>query len=139
MPTGVTAMATSDTEITVSWTAPSDMGASAITGYTVQRRYTMSGGTMSAWMGVDTGCTGMDLTCMDTGLMAETMYYYRVAASNAEGMGEYTDGMATATTEMTPEELMAPMQRDRQSSGQRSRPSELESGVRRSRVHYCCD
>ena len=32
----VSAMATSDTEITVSWMAPEDMGASAITGYMVR-------------------------------------------------------------------------------------------------------
>ena len=37
---------------------------------------------------------------MDMGLMAETTYYYRVAAMNAEGMGDYSDGMAMATTMM---------------------------------------
>ena len=35
---------------------------------------------------------------MDTGLMADTKYYYRVAAMNAEGMGDYSDGMAYAMT-----------------------------------------
>lgn len=107
MPMSVSAMATSDTEITVSWMAPADMGASAITGYMVQRAYMMSDGTMSAWM--NTACTGTAMMCMDTGLMPETKYYYRVRAMNAEGYGEYSDGMATATTEATPAELMAPM------------------------------
>ena len=106
MPTSVSAMADSDTEITVSWMAPDDVGASNITGYMVQRAYMMSGGTMSAWM--NTSCSGTAMSCMDTGLMPETTYYYRVRAMNAEGYGEYTDGMATATTEATPAELQAP-------------------------------
>ena len=31
--------------------------------------------------------------------MAETTYYYRVAAMNAQGKGAYSDGMAMAMTE----------------------------------------
>jgi hypothetical protein len=34
------------------------------------------------------------------GLMAETTYYYRVSAINSAGKGEYSDGMAMATTMM---------------------------------------
>ena len=34
----------------------------------------------------------------DMGLMAETTYYYRVAAMNSVGMGDYSDGMAMAMT-----------------------------------------
>ena len=37
----------------------------------------------------------------DMGLMAETTYYYRVSAINSVGMGEYSDGMAMATTMVT--------------------------------------
>ena len=44
---------------------------------------------------------GMDMMYMDMGLMAETTYYYRVAAMNSVGMGEYSDGMAMATTMVT--------------------------------------
>lgn len=106
VPMSVSAAADSDTAITVTWMAPDGMGASAITGYMVQRAYMMSDGMMSAW--TNTACTGTAMTCMDTGLTAETTYYYRVRAKNAEGYGEYSDGMAMATTQATPEELMAP-------------------------------
>ena len=42
-----------------------------------------------------------DTSYMDMGLMPETMYYYRVAAMNSAGMGEYSDGMDMAATEAT--------------------------------------
>ena len=46
----------------------------------------------------------------DMGLMAETTYYYRVSAINSAGKGEYSDGMAMATTmSTTMAENMAPM------------------------------
>ena len=39
-----------------------------------------------------------DMMYMDSGLMAETTYYYRVTAMNAIGSGDATDDMAMATT-----------------------------------------
>ena len=111
MPMMVMAEATSYDMITVTWEAPTDTGNSDITGYMVQRAYMMSDGMMSDWM--DTGYMGTDLMYMDTGLMAETKYYYQVAAMNAQGMGAYSDGMAegaSATTEMMPNQ--APMAGD---------------------------
>ena len=100
MPMNVMAEATSDTMITVSWESPADDGGSDITGYMVQRAYRMSDGMMSDWMDVDPAHMGMDMMYMDMGLMAETTYYYRVAAMNAEGTGAYSDGTAMATTMM---------------------------------------
>ena len=64
---------------------------------------------MSDWMDVDPAHMGMDMMYMDMGLMAETTYYYRVAAMNSVGMGDYSDGMAMA---MTMAENMAPMAGD---------------------------
>ena len=86
-------LADSDTEITVSWTAPDD-GGSAITGYMVQSKYGDG-----EWMDVDPAHTGTDMMYMDTGLMPATMYYYRVRAMNAVDYGEWSDGMAMAMTE----------------------------------------
>ena len=98
MPMNVMAAATSDTEIKVTWAAPASDGHSAITGYMVQSKYMMADGTMSAWMDVDPAHTGTAMMYMDTGLTAETTYYYQVAATNDIGTGEYSDGTATATT-----------------------------------------
>ena len=98
MPMNVMAEATSDTMITVSWESPADDGGSDITGYMVQSAYMMSDGMMSDWMDVDPAHMGMDMMYMDMGLTAETTYYYRVAAMNAEGMGDYSDGMAMDMT-----------------------------------------
>ena len=100
-PMAVTGMATSDTEITVTWGSPASDGGADITGYMVQRAYMGADNMMSEWMDVDPAHMGMDMMYMDTGLMPETAYYYRVAAMNSVGMGEYSDGMTMATTEAT--------------------------------------
>ena len=109
MPQNVSAMVDTDTATTinVTWEAADDNG-SAVTGYMVQSAYEMSDGTMSEWMDVDPAHSGMAMSYMDTDLMAETKYYYRVRAMNANGYGEYSDGTATATTGMGSTELTAP-------------------------------
>ena len=109
MPMNVMAEATSHDMITVSWESPADDGGSDITGYMVQSAYMMADDMMSDWMDVDPAHMGMDMMYMDMGLMAETTYYYRVAAMNSVGMGDYSDGMAMA---MTMAENMAPMAGD---------------------------
>ena len=161
MPMNVEAMATSDTAITVSWTAPADNGGADITGYVLQRAYMGADDTMTDFMTIAAtdaatwwntlGCpmmnaaipddatpaapaddadtdspycamygglsadakeevdavfdanydTIMGTSHMDMGLMPETMYYYRVAAMNSVGRGEYSDGMDMAATEAT--------------------------------------
>ena len=108
--TAVTAMETSDTEITVTWGSPASDGGADITGYMVQRAYMGADNMKSEWMDVDPAHMGMDMEYMDTGLMPETMYYYQVRAMNAAGNGEWSDGMASAMTmaTATSTELTAP-------------------------------
>ena len=94
MPT-VSAMATSDTAITVSWTA-ADNG-SAITGYMVERG-TMAADETMTWTAVDPAHEGTDMMYMDMDLTEMTKYYYRVSATNSVGTGDPSDGTASATT-----------------------------------------
>ena len=101
MPMNVTATATSDTEITVTWGSPADNGGADITGYMVESAYMMADDTMSEWMDVDPAYSGMMMEYMDTGLMPMTKYYYRVSAMNSVGTGMMSDGMADATTDRT--------------------------------------
>ena len=114
MPMNVMAAATSDTMITVTWEEPASNGGSDISGYMVERAYMGTDNMMTAFLPVDPAHTGMEMMYMDTGLMPETMYYYRVRAMNAVGDGEWSDGMAMAmtdapaSTELTkPVEVMA--------------------------------
>jgi hypothetical protein len=62
--------------VSVSWTAPSSTGGSAITGYTV-----------TAAPGVTTCSTNGALTCDVTGLTNGTSYTFTVVASNVNGAG----------------------------------------------------
>ena len=105
-PTVVTAMETSDTEITVTWDDPASGGGSAITGYMVERGV-MGSDSMMTWTAVDPAHTGTAMTYMDTGLMPETMYYYQVRAMNAAGNGEWS-AATSATTLAAGTQLTAP-------------------------------
>ena len=105
-PTSLTATADGSTEIDLAWTAPSDNGGSAITGYKIE--VSSDGGTTWADLEDDTGNTGT--TYSHTGLSAGTTRHYRVSAINANGTGT-ASGTASATTATTvpgaPTELTA--------------------------------
>ena len=93
-PTGLTATAVGRDRIDLSWTAPTDDGGSAITGYRIES--SADGSTGWADLVADTGPT--DTTYSHTGLMPNTTRYYRVSAINGEGTSEPSD-TANATTD----------------------------------------
>jgi endonuclease/exonuclease/phosphatase family metal-dependent hydrolase len=87
-PTNLTAQASSSTQIQLQW---SD-NATNESGYKIERGTSSSG----PWTQIAT--TAANVTSYtDTGLAAQTTYYYRVRASNASGDSPYSN-TATATT-----------------------------------------
>ncbi|MGN9810191.1 apiosidase-like domain-containing protein [Micromonospora sp. BQ11] len=83
-PTGVTGVA-GNAQVSVSWTAPSSNGGSAITGYRVTGT---PAGTCTT-----TGAT----SCTVTGLTNGTAYTFRVTATNAVGTGPASAASAAVT------------------------------------------
>lgn len=97
-PTGVSVTA-GDGQVSVSWTAPSNDGGSAIAGYQVQVA-TSANGTYSDAAG---GClpattlASTTVSCMATGLSNGTQYFFKVAAKNGAGTGSYSSASSGAT------------------------------------------
>jgi hypothetical protein len=85
-PTAVSATA-GNQQASVSWTAPSDNGGSAITGYTVTS--SPDGKT----------CTTATLSCTVTGLTNFTSYTFTVTATNA---GSFTSSASSPSNSVTP-------------------------------------
>ncbi|HEU5488488.1 MAG TPA: fibronectin type III domain-containing protein [Candidatus Nitrosotalea sp.] len=92
-PTGLSATAVSSSEIDLSWTAPSNDGGSAITGYDIERS-TDSGSTWNTLV-ANTGSSSTAYS--DTGLTPSTAYTYRVSAINSVGNSSPSN-TASATT-----------------------------------------
>ena len=82
-PTAVNATAGS-MSATVSWTAPTNNGGAAITGYELQ--YSSDGGTTY----MDTPTSGTSTSQVVTGLTAGTSYVFRVGAINSAGTGAFS-------------------------------------------------
>lgn len=92
-PTALTADAVSSSQINLSWTAPSNNGGSAITGYMIER----SNNTGSTWSTIQSNTGSTSTTYNDTGLAASTAYTYRVSAINSVGTSSPSN-TASATT-----------------------------------------
>ncbi len=92
-PTGLTATAPGPTTINLNWTAPSDNGGAAITGYKIESRT----GTLGDWADLVTDTKSTATTYSHTGLTPSTPWFYRVSAINSEGAGT-ASSVATATT-----------------------------------------
>ena len=102
-PTSLTATADGSTTINLSWTAPTNTGGAAITGYQIESSPT---GTGDTWDDVVTNTGVTTTTYAHTGLTAGTTVHYRVSAINSEGAGAASNP-ASATTS-TPIVITAP-------------------------------
>ena len=91
-PTGLTATASGESQIDLSWTAPDDNGGTAIIGYRIE---VSNHGTRWSDLVGDTGNT--DTTYSHTGLSPSVIRYYRVSAINGIGASVPSD-RADATT-----------------------------------------
>jgi len=90
---GLTATTLSDTQIDLSWNAPSD-GGSPITGYKIERESPVGAGFTDLVANTGTDST----TFSDTGLTPDTQYNYRVSAITNAGTGPASTS-ASATTD----------------------------------------
>src|SRR5438034_217166 len=97
-PTGLAATAVSSSQINLTWTAPTDNGGSAITGYKIER--STDGGTTWTTLVANTGNT--PTTYSDTGLAHTTNYTYRVSAINSIGTSSVSGTVSATTLIATP-------------------------------------
>ena len=81
-PTRLTAIANGQTQIDLSWSAPSDDGGASITGYTIE---VSEDGTAWSDLAADTGSAGISYSHL--GLTAGNTRHYRVSAINFAGTG----------------------------------------------------
>ena len=95
-PTGLTATADGQTEIDLSWTAPSDDGGAYITGYRIE---VSTDGSSWSDLVADTDSTGTSYS--HSGLTAGSTRHYRVSAINSAGTGPASDS-DSATTDAAP-------------------------------------
>ena len=95
-PTGLSATADGQTEIDLSWTAPSDDGGTNITGYKIE--VSTDG---SSWSDLEANTRSTSTTYSHTGLTAGSTRYYRVLAINVAGTGTASN-TDSATTNSPP-------------------------------------
>ena len=92
-PTGLTAAANGQTQIDLSWTAPSDNGRAAVTGYRIE--VSPDG---SSWSDLVANTNSTTTSYSHTGLTAGSTRHYRVSAINSAGTGTASN-TANATTD----------------------------------------
>ena len=104
VPTGLSATA-GNTQVALSWIAPTDTGSSAIISYTIQQS---TDGT--TWVS-STPATATSLTQTVTGLTNGQAYQFRVSATNAELTGDWSVSVSAtpnASLSMVPDAPMYP-------------------------------
>ena len=92
-PTGLTATASGENQINLSWTAPNDGGA-VITGYSIE----MSTNAGTKWLNLVSNTGSTATTYTHTDVMLGITYYYRVRAINSVGTG-----FASNVAQVTPD------------------------------------
>jgi len=102
-PSGLTATAISSTQISLSWTAPSNNGGSVITGYKIEEKN--GTGTYSVLV-ANTGNTNTSYS--RSGLATGLTYTYRVSAINSIGTGSSSGEDSATTTAPTPSPTPTP-------------------------------
>ena len=95
---GSVASSTSDSQVTLTWSPPSDDGGSAITDYLVEYATADSG----TWLAYDDG-TSTTTSATITGLSNGQEYNFRISAVNSEGIGD-ASGSVDATPSLEPVE-----------------------------------
>ena len=94
LPTALAAAPGTDSQMHLTWTAPTDAGTQPLTGYRMERAADVL---PRVWTEVlaDSGTT--DLTWSDSDLAADTVYHYRVRAVSAAGGGDPSAAAAGRT------------------------------------------
>ena len=93
-PTGLSATADGQTEIDLAWTAPSDDGGAAITGYKIEVSTTGS-----SWSDLVASTGSTTTSYSHTGLTAGSTRHYRVSAINSAGTGPASNSDSATTAD----------------------------------------
>jgi len=96
-PVGLAATAASPTQVNLSWSAPSNTGGSAVTGYKIEAK---KGNTPYDVLVANTQSTATSFS--HTGLTTGSTYYYRVSAINSVGTGPSSEASATPKETVSP-------------------------------------
>ncbi|MYG69507.1 MAG: T9SS type A sorting domain-containing protein, partial [Rhodothermaceae bacterium] len=94
-PTSLTATSEGRTTINLSWTAPTNNGGAAITGYRIE----VSVNAGSSWTDLEANTSSTGTTYVHSGLGAGTTRHYRVSAINSVGASSPSN-VANATTDV---------------------------------------
>ncbi len=112
-PTKLTASASGETEINLSWTAPVDDGGAAISGYQIEG----SADAGETWADLVTDTENAATTYTHTGLQSGSTHHYRIRAINSVGAGDPSN-VAHATTVILVSAPGVPVNVEAQTDGQ---------------------